>query len=291
MATQFAMNEVGDIGLIKFDFLGLKTLTVIDRTLKLVNRNSVVIADINDLPLDDPATYELLASGETDGIFQLESSGMKELIINMKPADIDSIVALLALYRPGPLQSGMVNDYIDRRKGTSDIPYLLPQLEPILADTYGVILYQEQVMKLAQELAGYSLGEADLLRRAMGKKKYEEMEKQKEKFLAGTDKNKLDRKKSAEIFDLMANFAGYGFNKSHSVAYAVISFQTAYLKAHHPVEFMAALLTCEIGNSDKVIRHIGECRERGIEVLLPMLTRVFAILPSVITKCVLVWQQ
>lgn len=275
VATQFAMNEVGDIGLIKFDFLGLKTLTVIDRTLKLVNRDSEVIPDINDLPLDDPATYELLSSGETDGIFQLESSGMKELIINMKPSDIDSVVALLALYRPGPLQSGMVNDYIDRRKGKADIPYLLPQLEPILKDTYGVILYQEQVMKIAQELAGYSLGEADLLRRAMGKKKFEVMEKQKEKFLAGTDKNKLDRKKSAEIFDLMANFAGYGFNKSHSVAYAVISFQTAYLKAHHPVEFMAALLTCEMDNSDKVIRHIGECRERGIEVLPPDVNESF----------------
>ena len=275
VATQFAMNEVGDIGLIKFDFLGLKTLTVIDRTLKLVNRDSVVIADVNDLPLDDPATYELLASGETDGIFQLESSGMKELIINMKPADIDSVVALLALYRPGPLQSGMVNDYIERRRGDAEIPYLLPELEPILEDTYGVILYQEQVMKLAQELAGYSLGEADLLRRAMGKKKHEEMEKQKEKFLAGTDKKKLDRKKAEEIFNLMANFAGYGFNKSHSVAYAVISFQTAYLKAHHPVEFMAALLTCEMDNSDKVIRHIGECRERGIEVLPPDVNESF----------------
>ncbi len=275
VATQFAMNEVSEIGLIKFDFLGLKTLTVIDRTLKLVNRNAALIPNITQLPLDDKATYDLLASGETDGVFQLESSGMKELIIKMRPEDIDDVVALLALYRPGPLQSGMVDDFIHRRKGDTKIPYLVPQLEEILADTYGVILYQEQVMKIAQVLAGYSLGEADILRRAMGKKKPEEMEKQKAKFLIGTDKNRIDRKKAEEIFNLMANFAGYGFNKSHSVAYAVIAFQTAYLKAHHPVEFMAALLTCEMDNSDKVIRHIGECRERGIEVLPPDVNESF----------------
>jgi len=269
VATQYAMDDVAKIGLIKFDFLGLKTLTVIDRTLKLINRAELKIADINEIALEDKDTYDLLSSGETDGVFQLESSGMKELISKMNPENIDDIVALLALYRPGPLQSGMVDDYIHRRKGETRIPYLVPQLKSILSDTYGVILYQEQVMKVAQVLAGYTLGEADILRRAMGKKKVVEMEEQKEKFLGKTTKNKIDPKKAEEIFNLMANFAGYGFNKSHSVAYTMIAYQTAYLKAHYPIEFMAALLTCEMDNGDKVIRHIGECRERGIEVLPP----------------------
>ncbi|WAC07162.1 MAG: DNA polymerase III subunit alpha [Thermodesulfobacteriota bacterium] len=269
VATQYAMDDVAKIGLIKFDFLGLKTLTVIDQALKLINRDEVKIPDINEIPLDDKETYALLSSGETEGIFQLESSGMKELISKMQPENIDDVTDLNALYRPGPLQSGMVEDYIRRRKGETNISYLVPQLKSILADTYGVILYQEQVMKIAQVLAGYSLGEADILRRAMGKKKFQEMEEQKEKFLQGTQKHKIPPKKAEEIFNLMANFAGYGFNKSHSVAYAVIAYQTAYLKAHYPVEFMAALLTCEMGNTDKVIRHIGECRERGLEVLPP----------------------
>ncbi|RLA92431.1 MAG: DNA polymerase III subunit alpha, partial [Deltaproteobacteria bacterium] len=275
VATQYAMEDVEKIGLIKFDFLGLKTLTVIDRTLKLINREETKIADINEIPLNDQATYTLLSSGETDGIFQLESSGMKELIIKMQPKNIDDIIALLALYRPGPLQSGMVDDYIRRRKGETKISYLIPQLKGILSDTYGVILYQEQVMKIAQVLAGYTLGEADILRRAMGKKKILEMEEQKEKFLEKAIRNKVNPQKAEEIFNLMANFAGYGFNKSHSVAYAIIAYQTAYLKAHYPVEYMAALLTCEMGNSDKVIKHIGECRERGIEVLPPDINESF----------------
>jgi DNA polymerase III subunit alpha len=269
VATQYAMNDVAEIGLIKFDFLGLKTLTVIQRALALINHEQALLPDINALPLDDKPTYSLLASGETDGVFQLEGSGMKELITRMRPENIDDLVALLALYRPGPLQSGMVDDYIRRRKGETSIAYPIPQLKPVLEDTYGVILYQEQVMKIAQVLAGYSLGEADILRKAMGKKKAQEMEKQEEKFLAGATKHKIDRKKAEEIFNLMANFAGYGFNKSHSVAYAMIAYQTAFLKAHYLVEFMAALLTCEMDNTDKVIRHIGECRERGIEVLPP----------------------
>lgn len=269
VATQYAMDDVAKIGLIKFDFLGLRTLTVINQTLKLINREEVKIPDINEIPLGDKETYTLLSSGETEGVFQLESSGMKELISKMQPKNIDDVTDLLALYRPGPLQSGMVDDYIRRRKGETNISYLVPQLKSTLADTYGVILYQEQVMKIAQVLAGYSLGEADILRRAMGKKKFQEMEEQKEKFLQGTQKHKIQPKKAEEIFNLMANFAGYGFNKSHSVAYAMIAYQTAYLKAHYPVEFMAALLTCEMGNTDKVIRHIGECRERGLEVLPP----------------------
>ncbi|MBW1678727.1 MAG: DNA polymerase III subunit alpha [Deltaproteobacteria bacterium] len=269
VATQYAMDDVAKIGLIKFDFLGLKTLTVIDRALKLINGKEITISDINAIPLDDKATYDLLSSGETDGVFQLESSGMKELISKMRPENIDDIIALLALYRPGPLQSGMVDDYIRRRKGETSVSYLVPHLKSILSDTYGVILYQEQVMKIAQVLAGYTLGEADMLRRAMGKKKVVEMEEQKEKFLKKNAKNKIDSRKAEEIFNLMANFAGYGFNKSHSVAYAIIAYQTAYLKANYPVEFMAALLSCEMDNSDKVIKHIGECRERGIEVLPP----------------------
>ena len=269
VATQYAMDDVAKIGLIKFDFLGLKTLTVIDQTVKLINRNEIKIPDINEIPLDDKETYALLSSGETEGVFQLESSGMKELILKMQPENIEDVTDLLALYRPGPLQSGMVDDYIRRRKGEATISYLAPQLKTTLADTYGVILYQEQVMKIAQVLAGYSLGEADILRRAMGKKKIQEMEEQKEKFLQGSQKHKIPPKKAEEIFNLMSKFAGYGFNKSHSVAYALIAYQTAYLKAHYPVEFMAALLTCEMGNTDKVIRHIGECRDRGLEVLPP----------------------
>ena len=275
VATQYPMDDVAKIGLIKFDFLGLRTLTVIDRTLKLINREEKKIPSINEIPLDDKDTYELLSSGETDGVFQLESSGMKELIAKMRPENFEDIIALLALYRPGPLQSGMVEDYIRRRKGETNISYLVPQLKNILSDTYGVILYQEQVMKIAQVLAGYTPGEADILRRAMGKKKVLEMEEQKEKFLEKAIKNKINSKKAEEIFNLMANFAGYGFNKSHSVAYAMIAYQTAYLKAHYPIEFMAALLTCEMDNSDKVIRHIGECRERDIEVLPPDVNESF----------------
>jgi len=263
------MDDVAKIGLIKFDFLGLKTLTVINQTLKLVNCNDIKIPDINEIPLDDKETYALLSSGETEGVFQLESSGMKDLILKMQPKNLEDVTDLLALYRPGPLQSGMVEDYIHRRKGEASISYLAPQLKSTLADTYGVILYQEQVMKIAQVLAGYSLGEADILRRAMGKKKFQEMEEQKEKFIQGTQQHKIPPKKADEIFKLMEHFAGYGFNKSHSVAYAMIAYQTAYLKAHYPVEFMAALLTCEMDNTDKVIRHIGECRERGLDVLPP----------------------
>jgi DNA polymerase-3 subunit alpha len=268
--TQFAMNEVGKIGLIKFDFLGLKTLTVIDETLKLINaKQPDNPLDINALSFDDTAAYDLLSSGETDGIFQLESSGMKDLIKRLKPDNFDEIIALLALYRPGPLGSGMVDEFIKGKHGQGTAEYDLPQLKDILEDTHGVILYQEQVMKIASTLANFSLSDADILRRAMGKKKSEEMKKQKEKFIEGTKKNKIPAQKAQKIFDLMLKFAEYGFNKSHSAAYAVISYHTAYLKAHYPVEFMAALLSCEMENTDKVVRHIVECRERNIEVLPP----------------------
>ncbi|MEI6126832.1 MAG: DNA polymerase III subunit alpha, partial [Pseudomonadota bacterium] len=270
VVTQYPMNDVASIGLIKFDFLGLRTLTVIEKTVALIKANAEnILPDINNLPLDDLPTYDLLSSGETEGVFQLESSGMKELLIRIKPGTIEDLTALLALYRPGPLGSGMVDDFIKGKHGQIAISYDLPQLEEILKETYGVILYQEQVMKVASALAHFSLADADLLRRAMGKKKPSEMAKQKEKFLEGTRKNKIPPHKAEKIFDLMAKFAEYGFNKSHSAAYAYISFQTAYLKAHYPVEFMAALLSSEMGTTDKVVSHINECREKNIEVLPP----------------------
>ncbi len=266
--TQFAMSYVEKIGLVKFDFLGLKTLTVIDNCVRLIHRQEPDF-DLRMMKDDDPKTYELLARGETTGVFQLESSGMKELLVKLKPTCFEDIIAVCALYRPGPLGSGMVDDFIQRKHGKRKITYDFPQLEPLLKDTYGVIVYQEQVMQIAQVLANYSLGGADLLRRAMGKKKAEEMAKQKDLFLAGAKDNKLDLKKAAAVFDLMEMFAEYGFNKSHSAAYALIALQTAYLKTHYPVEFMAALLTEDMENTDKVIKNISEVRAMGIEVLPP----------------------
>jgi DNA polymerase-3 subunit alpha len=268
-ATQFVMSYVEKIGLVKFDFLGLKTLTVIDKALELIHNANNPDFDLDKIAMDDPKTYELLCHGDTTGVFQLESSGMKELLIKLKPNCFEDIIAACALYRPGPLGSGMVDDFILRKHGKKKIEYDFEQLEPILNDTYGVIVYQEQVMLIAQVLANYSLGGADLLRRAMGKKKAEEMEKQKELFMAGVRENKLDEKKAEAVFDLMAKFAAYGFNKSHSAAYSLIAYQTAYLKAHYPVEFMAALLTEDMENTDKVIKNIAEVRAMGIDVLPP----------------------
>ncbi|MBN2333202.1 MAG: DNA polymerase III subunit alpha [Deltaproteobacteria bacterium] len=270
IVTQYDMKKVEELGLIKFDFLGLKTLTVINNAVRLINRDQEAgYFDLGDIPLDDQQTYELLASGATTGVFQLESSGMQSLIRRLVPSCFEDIIALVALYRPGPLNSGMIDDFIDRKHGRQKNEYLLPELEPILKDTYGVIVYQEQVMKIAQVLAGYSLGEADILRRAMGKKKPEEMAKQRERFMSGAKANKIREKEAGDIFDLMAMFAEYGFNKSHSAAYAYISYQTAYLKAHYPVEFMAALLMEDMQNSDKVIKNIAECKEMKIKVLPP----------------------
>ena len=267
--TQYAMSYVEKCGLVKFDFLGLKTLTVIDNAVRLIHAGKNPDFDLNLISDDDPASYELLSRGETTGVFQLESSGMKELLIKLKPNCFEDIIAVCALYRPGPLGSGMVDDFILRKHGKKAITYDFPQLEPILKDTYGVIVYQEQVMLIAQVLAGYSLGGADLLRRAMGKKKAEEMAKEREKFIAGAKENKLDIKKAGGVFDLMEMFAAYGFNKSHSAAYALVAYHTAYLKAHYPVEFMAALLTEDMENTDKVIKNISEVRAMGIEVLPP----------------------
>ncbi len=267
--TQFPMSYVEKIGLVKFDFLGLKTLTVIDNALRLIHSKKNPDFDLDIIPIDDEKTYQLLGHGDTTGVFQLESSGMKEMLVKLKPNCFEDIIAACALYRPGPLGSGMVDDFILRKHGQQKIVYDFPQMEPILKDTYGVIVYQEQVMLIAQVLANYSLGGADLLRRAMGKKKAEEMDKQKELFLNGAKDNKLDGKKAEAVFDLMAMFAAYGFNKSHSAAYALIAYQTAYLKAHYPVEFMAALLTEDMENTDKVIKNIAEVRSMGIEVLPP----------------------
>jgi DNA polymerase III subunit alpha len=225
--------------------------------------------EISDIPLDDRKTFQLLSKGETDGVFQLESRGMKEILVGMKPDCFEDIIALIALYRPGPLKSGMVQEFISRKQGKTKSTYEVPSLEPILKETYGVILYQEQVMQIASALASYTMGEADTFRKAMSKKNSSEMEKEKPKFLAGALKNKIPEAKARKIFDQMETFAGYGFNKSHSAAYAMISYQTAYLKTHYPVEFMAALLTSEKGNRDKVIKHISVCKEMGINVLPP----------------------
>ncbi|MFQ5901278.1 MAG: DNA polymerase III subunit alpha [Thermodesulfobacteriota bacterium] len=269
ITTQYAMNDVEKIGLLKFDFLGLKTLTVIDNVLKLIKSNKGEDLDIDIIPVDDLLTYQLLASGATNGVFQLESSGIKDLLVRLKPEDFEDIIAIVALYRPGPLGSGMVDDFIKRKHGKTKIRYELPELKPILEPTYGVIVYQEQVMQVATSLANFSPGDSDILRRAMGKKKPEEMAEQKEIFLTGAKKNKIPAKKAEKIFNLIAKFAGYGFNKSHSAAYALIAYQTAYLKTHYPVEFMTGLLTSEMGNTDKVIKYIGECKSMGIEVLPP----------------------
>ncbi|HSR10680.1 MAG TPA: DNA polymerase III subunit alpha, partial [Thermodesulfobacteriota bacterium] len=269
MITQYAMKDVEKIGLIKFDFLGLKTLTMIEDVVKRVESSRGERLDLRKLPLDDRDTYRLLQSGDTSGVFQLESSGMRDLVIRLVPERFADLVALLALYRPGPLKSGMVDDFIKRKQGKVPIAYELPQLKEILEETYGVIIYQEQVMRIATTLASFSLAQADILRRAMGKKIAAEMDNQKKTFMEGAEKNNIPEKKAEKLFDLMAKFAEYGFNKSHSAAYALIAYHTAYLKSHYPVEFMAALLSSEMGNSDKILNHLGECREKKIDVLPP----------------------
>ncbi|HYA87969.1 MAG TPA: DNA polymerase III subunit alpha [Nitrospirota bacterium] len=276
ITTQFDMKGVEKIGLVKFDFLGLRNLTVIRKAEDNINARLLKAPlektepfSISRIPMDDAKTYELLGRGETAGIFQLESSGMRDIVIKMKPSVFEDLIALVALYRPGPLGSGMVDDFIKRKKGFTKITYELPQLEPILKDTYGVIVYQEQVMQISRTLAGYSLGDADLLRRAMGKKDPQVMAKEKVPFLKGAEKLGIDLKKAGAIFDLMAKFAEYGFNKSHSAAYALITYQTAYLKAHYPVEYMSALLTSEVQDTDKVVKYIHESRQMGVNILPP----------------------
>ncbi len=266
--TQFDMGSAEAIGLLKFDFLGLKTLTVIEKTLALIAQGGKEVS-LRDIPLDDKETYELLSSGQTTGIFQLESAGMKDILVKMCPNRFEDLIALVALYRPGPIGSGMIDDFIKRKKGKTPVRYDLPQLKEILDETYGVILYQEQVMRIANKLASFTLGQADILRKAMGKKNPEAMAKQKENFVKGAVANRISEKKAGKIFDLMELFAEYGFNKSHSAAYAYVSFQTAYLKAHYPVEFMAATLSSDRNDTDKIVKSINECRKMKIEILPP----------------------
>ena len=271
--TQFDKDDLESLGLVKFDFLGLKTLTVIDWALKSINQlrqnSNQPTLSLDDFDLSDEKTYDLLKQAKTTAVFQLESRGMKDLIGRLKPDVFDDLVALVALYRPGPLESGMVDDYVNRKHGVTQVTYSHPILGPILKSTYGVILYQEQVMQIAQDMAGYSLGSADILRRAMGKKKPEEMAKQREVFLSGAEENDIDSKIAEDIFNLMEKFAGYGFNKSHSAAYALISFQTAWLKANYPAHFLAASLSVDMDNTDKVVMLIAEARDMGLKVLAP----------------------
>ncbi len=269
VVTQFDMKRVEQIGLVKFDFLGLRNLTVIDTTLKLLEEQDKPAPDLGSLDLDDPDTYALLGAGDTTGVFQLESAGMKDLLIRLKPASFADITALVALYRPGPMGSGMVDDFVERKHGRKKVEYLWPSLEPILKETYGVILYQEQVMKIAGALANYSMAEADGLRKAMGKKIASVMAEHRKRFITGAVENDLPEDTAQTIFDLMEKFGGYGFNKSHSAAYALIAYQTAYLKAHYPVEFMAALLTSEMHSIDGVVKFIAECRSHDIDVMPP----------------------
>ncbi|VAW98839.1 DNA polymerase III alpha subunit [hydrothermal vent metagenome] len=273
IVTQFDKDDVEAVGLVKFDFLGLRTLTIIDWAVQNVKRRAVEPEeknlDINHIPMDDEASFTLLKAAATTAVFQLESRGMKDLIKRLQPDDFEDIVALVALFRPGPLQSGMVDDFIDRKHGRAKVVYPHPDLEPILKPTYGVILYQEQVMQIAQVLANYTLGAADLLRRAMGKKKPEEMAKQRSIFVDGATARDVDKKTATYIFDLMEKFAGYGFNKSHSAAYALVSYQTAWLKAHYPAAFMAAVLSADMDNTDKVVGLIDECRDMELAVEPP----------------------
>jgi DNA polymerase-3 subunit alpha len=269
ITTQFDMNALERIGLLKMDFLGLTTLTVLHDAVKMVEQNRGVKVDIDNLVLDDADTYKLFARGDTTAIFQFESHGMRDILRRYQPTRIEDLTALNALYRPGPIQGGMIDDFINRKHGKTKVSYELPQLQDILQETYGVILYQEQVMQIANRLASFSLGEADILRRAMGKKKKEEMAAQRAKFLAGCATNKIPEKKAVKIFDLMEEFAGYGFNKSHSCAYALLAYQTAFMKTHYPVEFMAALLTSETGSAEKAVKYINEARGMSISILPP----------------------
>ena len=269
LVTQLDKDDVESVGLVKFDFLGLRTLTIIDWALKAINRRLNEPLDIDTIPLDDTATFDLLKAQGTTAVFQLESSGMKDLIKRLQPDVFEDIIALVALFRPGPLQSGMVDDFINRKHGRQALDYPHDDLEQVLKPTYGVILYQEQVMQIAQILAGYSLGGADLLRRAMGKKKPEEMAKQREIFTQGAIEHGVEEATATYIFDLMEKFAGYGFNKSHSAAYALLSYQTAWLKTHYPAEFMAAVLSSDMDNTEKVVMLIEECQTMSLSVKPP----------------------
>ncbi len=272
VVTQYTMEHLEDIGLLKMDFLGLKTLTVLDKAVKLLASSGVAV-DLAHLPEGDEKTYRLLQRGEAAGVFQLESGGMRDLLVRLKPDRFEDLIAILALYRPGPLQTGMVDQFVDRKHGREEVRYLHPALEPLLSSTYGTFVYQEQIMLIAQRLAGFSLNEADGLRKAMGKKKLDAMQKYKAQFVGGCTRNSVAEEIATQVWDVMERFAEYAFNKSHTTAYAVLTYQTAYLKANHPVEFMAALMTCDMGATDKLVALIDECRRIGIPVLPPDVER------------------
>ena len=269
ITTQWAMKQVERMGLLKMDFLGLSTLTLIENALLQIKRTTNTVVDLATLPLDDSKTYRLFQRGDTRGVFQFESGGMRDILKRAKPQRFEDLIALNALYRPGPLQGGVVDKYIDRKHGREQIEYDYPALEPILAETYGVIAYQEQVMRIAGDLAGFSMGDADLLRKAMGKKDASVMEAQQARFINGATERGVPRDKAETIFNFIRHFAGYGFNKSHSTAYALLAYQTAWLKTHYPVHFMAALLTTEAQNTDKLTAYLAECRDNGTAVLPP----------------------
>ena len=269
IVTQYDMVGLEKLSLLKMDFLGLTTLDIIQDALALIEQNRGVKLVMEDLPLDDQATYQIFCKAYTSGIFQFESPGMRDILRKYQPSRIEDLCALNALYRPGPIQGGMIDDFIDGKHGRKQVTYDFPELKEVLEETYGVIVYQEQVMQISNRLAGYSLGDADILRRAMGKKKAEEMAAQRERFLQGAKQKGLPHKKVEKVFDLMEKFAGYGFPKAHSAAYAYLAYVTAYLKAHYPLEFLSALLTSEMGSTDKVVKYINECREMGIAVLPP----------------------
>ncbi len=273
LVTQYAMSELEAVGFLKMDFLGLKNLTVIDRTVKAVSSRYGINLDLDKIPMDDKATFKILSQGKTAGVFQFEGSGVTDVLVKLQPDKFEDLIAVNALYRPGPLGSGMVDDFIDGRHGKKEPQYLFPELKPVLQETYGVIVYQEQVMKIASVIAGYSLGGADLLRRAMGKKKPEEMAKQKSIFLAGAEKLGFDSQKADKLFELMAYFAGYGFNKSHSAAYALIAYHTAYLKAHYPKEFVAATLSFETSDPDKLTEYLHKAKEMDVKIFPPCVNR------------------
>ena len=275
ITTGYAMNSLEKIGMLKMDFLGLKTLTVIDRTIKIVKRTRDIDVDINNIPLDDKDTFELLSRAETGGVFQLESSGMRDLLRKLGPEKFEDLIAILALYRPGPMGSGMLDDFIKRKQGQVEVKYDHPYLEPILKETYGIIVFQEQVMNIVSALGGFSMAEADNVRKIMSKKKTEALATVREKFLKGSQKKKVDVHTAEKIWDFIAHFAGYGFNKSHSAAYAMISYRTAYLKAKYPVEFMTALLASESNNTDKISDYINEAVRMGIEILPPDINESF----------------
>ena len=270
--TQYSLKYLEDVDLIKFDFLGLKTLTVIDDAIKLIEQNHNKKIDFQQIDFNDKKVYDLIQSGHTIGLFQIESDGMQSLNERLSPTNFEDIIAVLALYRPGPMESGMLDDFIERKHGRAKITYMFPELEPILKPTYGVIVYQEQVMQIVQTIGGFTLGGADVVRRAMGKKIKEEMDRLKGEFADGASKKGFDREKAEELFDLIVKFAGYGFNKSHSAAYAMVTFETSYLKAYYPAEFMSALLTSEADNTDKIVKYVDEVKRLGIDLLPPSIT-------------------